>query len=309
MNGTEGAIPPEIEELLPGYVLGALDPEEQAQVERYLQGHRALVRRLQALATAVDALALSVEPMEPPAHARQALLARVHAQASTTTGQAVGASSTGDPGFSPRGTATPTVSGAQEGRPGARLRLPRGLWSGVAAISAAAALVLAFLWLQTLGQLRSQSQQVAQLESQLAEVQATLAQLEDENSLLRARLNEAEHQWARLTEPEAYIVLQGTEEAPDAEGVFYVAGDTGMLVFWGLYPPPPGKTYQLWLVPEDGQPIHAGFPHADSQGYGVVLVKVPPDVKEKLGRVGITVEPAGGSPGPTGPRVLVGFSG
>ncbi len=307
MNGTEGAIPPEIEALLPGYVLGALEPEEQAQVERYLRGHRALVHRLRALATTVDALALSVEPMEPPAHTRRELLARVRASSPVNPWE--GDDSARDPGTYSPPTEAPAASASPQGRPRRRLGLPSGGWSGVAAISAAAALVLALLWLQALGHLRDQTREVARLQDRLAEVQATLARLEEENTRLRARLDEVESRWALLTEPEAYIVLQGTEEAPDAEGVFYVAGDTGLLVFWGLYPPPPGKTYQLWLVPEDGPPIHAGFPHADSQGYGVIRVQVPPDLKAKLGRVGITVEPAGGSPGPTGPRVLVGFSG
>ncbi len=303
MNGTEGAIPPEIEALLPGYVLGALEPEEQAQVEQYLQAYRALAHRLQALATTVDALALSVEPVAPPAHARRELLARV--RASSTASPSRG----DDPVPYTPPAETPAASASPQQRPRRRLGLSPGVWSGAAVISAAAALVLALLWFQALGHLRNQTQQVARLQDRLAEVQATLARLEEENTRLRARLDEVESRWARLTEPEAYIVLQGTEEAPNAEGVFYVAGDTGLLVFWGLYPPPPGKTYQLWLVPEDGPPIHAGFPHADSQGYGVIRVQVPPDLKAKLGRVGITVEPAGGSPGPTGPRVLVGFSG
>jgi anti-sigma-K factor RskA len=66
----------------------------------------------------------------------------------------------------------------------------------------------------------------------------------------------------------------------------------------------PDRTYQVWLRGKDGV-VSAGLLRVDDRGtgYAVLDPSVPLDQFET---VGISVEPVGGSPQPTGPRMLLG---
>jgi anti-sigma-K factor RskA len=100
--------------------------------------------------------------------------------------------------------------------------------------------------------------------------------------------------------------LVGAEATPDARGWIYVdpAADSALLVASRLPPLPPDRAYQLWLV-RDGQRVSGGVFRVDPEGYGWLKVRAPQALASYT-RVGITVEPLGGSPGPTGARVLGG---
>ncbi|PYV32189.1 MAG: hypothetical protein DMG22_14200 [Acidobacteria bacterium] len=80
------------------------------------------------------------------------------------------------------------------------------------------------------------------------------------------------------------------------------------LVFYAANLPPlaAGRSYQLWLIPAQGNPISAGVFQPDAQGNGAVLLPpLPAGVPAKA--FAVTVEPAGGVPQPTGPKVLIGL--
>ena len=65
---------------------------------------------------------------------------------------------------------------------------------------------------------------------------------------------------------------------------------------------PADKQYQLWLI-QDGQRDSGAVFSVDTNGSAQVNI----DAKRPLTEYrafGITIEPAGGSPGPTGERVL-----
>jgi anti-sigma-K factor RskA len=65
-----------------------------------------------------------------------------------------------------------------------------------------------------------------------------------------------------------------------------------------------GRVYQLWYVTADAR-ISAGILSPDEEGHAVLLTRVPAEAATAvLGA--ISVEPAGGSPQPTGPIVLAG---
>jgi anti-sigma-K factor RskA len=67
----------------------------------------------------------------------------------------------------------------------------------------------------------------------------------------------------------------------------------------------PRQTYQLWLVPTGGNPISAGTFEVDLHGNGqVTLPKLPVGVQAAA--FAVTVEPSGGVPQPTGPKILIG---
>jgi len=81
----------------------------------------------------------------------------------------------------------------------------------------------------------------------------------------------------------------------DNEGVLAVTGLPGLDT---------RHQYQLWLV-RDGERRSAGVFSPDREGYGSMLIAVPADFKD-FQAFGVSVEPWGGSPAPTGARVLSG---
>lgn len=108
---------------------------------------------------------------------------------------------------------------------------------------------------------------------------------------------------------EFYVVpMESTEHAPGASGVLVISnsGEDGTLVVDHL--PDLGETqqYQLWLI-RDGQRTSGGvFSIRDVEdGYGYLLVKAP-DSLLSYDSFGVTIEPHGGSPGPTGNKVMGG---
>jgi hypothetical protein len=115
-----------------------------------------------------------------------------------------------------------------------------------------------------------------------------------------------------ITDPSARkVTLTKTATPPSApvpEGrVTYVA-DRGALIFVAsnLEPLQTYKTYELWLIPANGQdPIPAGTFHPDSHGNAsVVLPPLPKGIEAKA--FGVTIEDDGGSQTPTMPIVLAG---
>jgi len=102
------------------------------------------------------------------------------------------------------------------------------------------------------------------------------------------------------------VALSGTEVIPDASGLIVISldGEHGTLVVDGLPPLDESHQYQLWLI-DDGQRQSGGVFSVDQEGYGALWVSSPKPLSD-YSAVGITIEPAGGSPGPTGDRVLGG---
>jgi len=89
-----------------------------------------------------------------------------------------------------------------------------------------------------------------------------------------------------------------------AQGVVYAPSDgqLALLCVYGMPALPPDKTYQLWLL-KDGKRDNGGLFRVSQDGFGLLVVR-PERALSEYSAVGITVEPAGGSPGPTSPRVL-----
>ncbi len=87
-------------------------------------------------------------------------------------------------------------------------------------------------------------------------------------------------------------------------GVMYAsaAGDVALLCVYNMPVLSPDRSYQLWLI-KDGARESAGVFEVSPEGYGVLLLK-PSRPFGEYDALGITVEPAGGSPGPTTPRIL-----
>lgn len=126
------------------------------------------------------------------------------------------------------------------------------------------------------------------------------------NLLLWQRVAELQQQTAALQSALRIASLTGTENAPHAVGTLVISltGEYGVLVVDGLPPLDAEHQYQLWLI-VDGQRANGGVFSVNEEGYGALYVSSPAPLSSYQA-LGVTVEPAGGSPGPTGAKVLGG---
>ena len=102
------------------------------------------------------------------------------------------------------------------------------------------------------------------------------------------------------------VALKGTSNAPNASGIMVISqeGMAGTLIVDGLPVLGTAKQYQLWLM-KDGKRVSGGLFYVGQGGYGMLAVQSPGSLLN-FSSFGITVEPTGGSPGPTGAKVLGG---
>jgi len=101
-------------------------------------------------------------------------------------------------------------------------------------------------------------------------------------------------------------MLAGTGLAKDAYGTIVLdpKDNKGVLAVNGLPPLDGAHQYQLWLI-RDGQRRSAGVFSVDADGYGALLLMVPRDFVD-FRSFGISIEPWGGSPAPTGAKMMSG---
>ncbi len=77
---------------------------------------------------------------------------------------------------------------------------------------------------------------------------------------------------------------------------------------WNLPDLPPGKAFQMWLTDPNGNRTSGGFLVPEANYPFVMAVVHPSQPVANYTSLGVTLEPAGGSPAPTGPRLFrVGF--
>jgi anti-sigma-K factor RskA len=102
------------------------------------------------------------------------------------------------------------------------------------------------------------------------------------------------------------VTLVSGASRPVPEGRAFYHLRKGLIFYASNLPVlPSNRTYQLWLVPAVGNPISAGVFRVDTRGDGQILLpNLPPDITAKA--FAVTLEPAGGVPQPTGPKVLIG---
>lgn len=110
----------------------------------------------------------------------------------------------------------------------------------------------------------------------------------------------------------AMLAYPGTQALPVLADVQNLTGsmlvdkdkNTAVLVLWNLPHLEAGQTYQIWLIDAGGQRTSGGlFTPVDDQGYTTTTIESPHPLGRFVG-IGVTVEPEGGSEGPTGSRVL-----
>lgn len=96
------------------------------------------------------------------------------------------------------------------------------------------------------------------------------------------------------------VVEIDSDVAAFVELVYVPDEQSGVFLANGMDPLPEGRTYQLWLIDTEG-PVSAGTFEPDEGGAARVLLDG--EIRPGL-TLGLTMEPSGGSPAPTGDILL-----
>lgn len=153
--------------------------------------------------------------------------------------------------------------------------------------------------------LEGQRRQIAELASRLGAAEREAQELTEQ----RRRLAELDDRLAMVTSPGVeFCSLRpvGREPAqPASRGALFVAADHQhwFLHIDGLAPSPQGRAYQLWFIVGDGSAVSAGTFDAAPGGRVELGAETMPSGTRA---VSVTLEPAGGSPLPSGPPILYG---
>ncbi|MCB0168144.1 MAG: anti-sigma factor [Anaerolineae bacterium] len=286
----------QILDMLPAFALGALEPEEMLLVEDYLEQNSDLLPELHLAEEAVAQLAHAA-PMTPlPADAKARLMSRVEADRRPAPAPPVAAAETVGAGWldTVRAWFTPL--------------------NGWTVVAGAAAAILVIVLLST-GQLQSRldrlTDEVADLQTMVSELQTANSQLQQTNQVLEQRLqtDQARLTFIANTSPQQTFQVPATANSPtaNANGTLYVGNDNdALLLLQGLEPLAADQTYELWVARAgDTIPTSAGLIDLQPDNNDWFLVSLPL-TSQDVNVVGLSIEPAGGSPGPgpSGPIVL-----
>ncbi len=123
-----------------------------------------------------------------------------------------------------------------------------------------------------------------------------------------AQLAQAQEKLRLLSAPDAVQVAltpQSEPHKPHATAIYSPSQKRLMLVASGMAPAPPGKAYELWLIPMEGAPMPAGMFKPDEHGNAMMMDHpMPEGVVAKA--FAVTLEDAAGSDKPTSPILIVG---
>lgn len=264
-------------ELLPAYALGVLDAEETGFVERHLPDYPDCVAELTALRDDLATLAFSAPLAAPPPTAKAALFARLDREEGTAKPLA------------PAPVPLPAVRRA-------RLLDRRGARVALAAL--AAVLIVGLLGWATIAQARLNAER-----QRLAAIARQNEQLTDQVSRL-AFVDKL------LNDPTAAHPVSGPPVAQyglPAAGYVYIdpTSTIGLLLTYWLPTIAPDQRFQVWLITPEGTRDSGGLFTADARGNAEVIINAPAPFA-RYTSIGVTIEPMGGSPGPTSPRVFGG---
>jgi anti-sigma-K factor RskA len=249
------------------YAMQTLRGEELDAVRAHLQTCAECRQELNAIASDLTGLALGIEQQPVPARARQRFMDSIAAEARPAA-------------VTP--AAPVTISSTKT--PAKTAWVPWAI---------AAALAVGTAWM---------GMKINTLHEQLRRQSLEVAKSTEENVHSQRVLN-------LLMAPSAQrVTLKASKTPVEPTGHAIYLADRGELIFQAnnLKSLPEGKTYELWLIPANGNPsIPAGLFQPDKSGdASVVLPPLPVGVAAKA--FGVTIEKAEGSSTPTAPIVLSG---
>jgi anti-sigma-K factor RskA len=174
------------------------------------------------------------------------------------------------------------IPGSPSGSSG--FRTPAAVWGALAA-SLIAVVGLGAALLSLRGDLTRLNQDLAERQQQLQAREATL------NAILEPGV-------------ELYQLTSSGDPDPGIQLFWDRKRNSAIIHGFRLKPVPEGKEYQLWFI-KDGKPVPSVTFTPEPTGKArVEQVPVPTD--GKVSAAAVTLEPAGGSPQPTSPILLVG---
>ncbi len=248
------------------YALGALEGAEKQALESHLAFCLGCAQKLADARGRIAILALAAPPAKAPANVKERLLEQIRAAR-----EGGGATLTE---MKPHGQAAGTASSR---------------WTAILLPIAAVLAIAAFLlWNAN-----------RRLDSQLGSLRASMEQEQ-------RRLQDARDIAGLITARDTITVTLAPQPAmPQGTAHVMYNSKMGMLMYEGQIPPAPAaKSYQLWLVPASGNPISCGVFNPVGGQPDHWMTKLPKGVEPKA--FAVTLEPSGGMPQPTGPKVLVG---
>jgi len=150
-------------------------------------------------------------------------------------------------------------------------------------------------------------QRVSNLEVQLRDALIRVDDGERRVAVALRAAADAQAPLAILTAPDVQrIDLAGQPVAPRASARVFWSRSRGLVLTGANLPPlPAGRIYQLWFVTPQA-PVSAGLLKPDEAGRLTTVLNTPADMPVPAA-LAVTIEPEGGSPGPTGDKYLVGL--
>jgi anti-sigma-K factor RskA len=252
------------------YALGALDGEEKQAFEAHVRTCSACARDLKTAQQRVALLGLAAPAVAPPPSVKESLMRRARAERA------------------------PEAVRRQEAVRPERLRGFAWLTPAFGVATVFFATLAALIWMKDV----RDNRRIDELQSQLALAQSRTVEI--------AKAAEETDELVGVPGTMQVALAQQLGSAAGRAGVLYNSR-MGMVMYAGqMAPAPEGKSYQLWVVPSTGAPISLGvFSATDSNV--AMSAHVPQGTVAKA--FAVTVEPRGGMPQPTGPKVLVGAVG
>lgn len=263
--------------LLPAHSIGATDPEEAAAINAHLAACPNAPAELARYGKIAEALLYGAPPRSAPAH----LAAKISA-------------SVGMPGRAQRAPFAPSTTLRRFATAPARRSpftliaapapKPADRWGWRHLLTTAATLLLLLFNIA----LSVQNQQLRTRQEALA------AELERQNRALI---------FLAAEEPQEVILPAAQENSTAQADVLWNSSLGIAVVYVRSFPElPPDRAYQLWLRKGEER-TSAGLFTVDASGMGILVFPIAEPL-DGYDAMGITPEPAGGSPGPTAPAVV-----
>lgn len=257
---------------LTDYALGELPPTERHEVVTHVAECAECAAEARELLLAFESIGLTEDPVEPPAHLKARVLSNLEREAGSKPGPIV--------------------------LPFSEPRTPTRWNSAWLAVAAMAVLVLGGLLIVAQQRAGRLAAEINRLEDDTARLTREAAAIAGQADLVVAILTSTDMR---------RIDLEGFDVSRNATARAYWSGTKGLLIVADRLPtPPPGRTYQVWLIAGGAGPVSAGLIDGRRAGRGMLIVPPPAGVTGNSVTIAVTDEPEGGLPGPTGSKHLVG---